>query len=185
MNICKNKSKISTIALILLLTISATLVALPAVIAQPPPAAPQTKATVAYLGCMPNPIGVGQEVLMHIGITESLGSADEGWEGMTVNVVKPDGTTETLGPYRTDSTGGTGGLFIPTMAGTYTLTANFPEQTVTMTPFFSPFPVTTVYTESDSDPVELVVLADPIDFYPGHSLPSEYWSRPIDSQLRE
>ena len=32
----------------------------------------------------------------------------------------------------------------------------------------------------------LEVLAEPpAKFYPGHALPTEYWSRPIDPQLRE
>jgi outer membrane protein assembly factor BamB len=38
---------------------------------------------------------------------------------------------------------------------------------------------------SDSTKTELNVTEDPIQYYPGQPLPSEYWSRPIDSQLRE
>ena len=33
-----------------------------------------------------------------------------GFYGVTTNITKPDGTTETLGPYNTDATGGTGNV---------------------------------------------------------------------------
>ena len=84
------KTKISTIALILVLTISAILVALPAATAQ------ATKMTYAYIGTVPNPVGVNQQVLLHIGITDMLGNAAYGWEDLTVTIEGPDGTTETL-----------------------------------------------------------------------------------------
>ena len=71
MKIRINKTKITTIAFILTLTISAMIVSLPPVSAQ------QTQATYPYLGVIPNPVGVNQPVLLHVGITESLGSADE------------------------------------------------------------------------------------------------------------
>ena len=38
---------------------------------------------------------------------------------------------------------------------------------------------------SETEEYELVVQNDPVPYYPGNALPSEYWSRPIDSQLRE
>ncbi|PVX25174.1 MAG: hypothetical protein CW691_05365 [Candidatus Bathyarchaeum sp.] len=135
-----------------------------------------TQASFAYLGVIPNPVGVNQQVLLHIGITEPETRVDFGWNGLTVTVEKPDGTTETLGPYDTDSTGGTGGVFTPTMVGTYKMKTNFPEQQKSDGITFM---------ASESDVVELVVQQESIPYYPGHSLPSEYWTRPIDSQLRE
>ncbi|MDG6222226.1 MAG: PQQ-binding-like beta-propeller repeat protein [Candidatus Bathyarchaeota archaeon] len=172
-------SKIATLTLVLLLAISAVIVTLPIANAQ------QTKATVAYLGAMPNPVGVGQQVLLHIGITESLASAEMGWEDMTVEVTRPDGTTQTLGPYKTDSTGGTGAVFVPSMAGTYEMYTVFPQQTViTGGGFFGP-EIEVTYTGSHSEVLELVVQNEAIEFYPGHTILDEYWSRPIDAQLRE
>jgi hypothetical protein len=41
------------------------------------------------------------------------------------------------------------------------------------------------YAASDSFRLALVVQADPIPYYPAHALPTEYWTRPIDAQLRE
>ena len=177
----ENKSKISTITLILLLTISATLIALPSATAQ----APSTKTTFAYLGAVPNPVGVNQMVLLHMGITDTRSSTEQGWEQITVTVTTPTGAVETLGPFRTDSTGGTGTIFTPTMAGTYLMQTNFPQQTVSVQPFFAPFPTDITYFASTSDVLQLVVQEDPIEFYPGSPLPDEYWTRPINAQHRE
>ncbi|MCW4022655.1 MAG: hypothetical protein ACOWW1_07535 [archaeon] len=133
------------------------------------------KITYPFIGAVPNPVGVNQEVLLHIGISDYLMVYDEGWEGLTVTVTSPDGQQETLGPYRTDSTGGTGDIFVPTMTGTYQFQTNFPQQDYNGV----------TYLASVSEPLELIVQEENIEFYPGHSLPTEYWTRPIDAQLRE
>ena len=176
----------STITLILVLTISTILVALPAATAQEPNL---TKQTYAFIGAIPNPVGVNQEVLLHLGITDMLGSETDGWNDLTVSVVKPDGNTETLGPFTSDATGGTGTVFVPNMVGTYELQSHFPEQTYTWTsfPLFIPefFLKTVLYKASDSDVLELVVQEDPLPNYPATPLPNEYWTRPIDAQHRD
>jgi len=132
--------------------------------------------TYAFIGAMPNPVGVNQEVLLHIGIPAYLTGPSDGWENLTVTVTDPTEHQTTLGPYRTDATGGTGGVFIPTMVGIYKLQTHFPEQIR---------PGGTTMEASDSDILDLVVLSEPIAEYPGHKLPEFYWSRPIDGQLRE
>jgi len=175
-----NKSKITTIAIILTLTISAVLVAFPSVYAQD-----RVKATISYLGVMPNPVGINQPVLMHVGMMDSLSNVNLGWEGMTISIEDPEGIQSTLEVAKTDSTGGTGLSWTPTKVGTYTLQAHFPEQVVTVSPFFWGSPYNQTYLPSDSEVVYLEVLSEPIDYYPGHSLPSNYWTRPIDAQLRE
>ncbi len=167
MNIERNKSKLSTIALILVLAISATLAILPIAAAQ--------KGTVCYLGAIPNPVGVNQQVLLHVGITDQLPSTDQSWLGLSITITDPEGGTSTISDIKTDSTGGTGVAFIPDKVGLYTLVAHFPEQVQRGT----------TYLASDSPPVELEVLAEEVPVYPGHSLPSNYWTRPIDAQLRE
>jgi outer membrane protein assembly factor BamB len=142
--------------------------------------------TYAFLGATPNPVGVGQEVLLHVGIKHPLALTTEGWTGITVTVTRPDGHTETLGPFSTDATGGTGGVFVPTMAGNYTLQSHFPEQTLpssTSRPFSTPAGTTML--ASDSPILTLVATEEPITYYPGHALPTEYWTRPIDAQIRE
>ncbi|MEJ2242656.1 MAG: hypothetical protein P8Y18_11035, partial [Candidatus Bathyarchaeota archaeon] len=84
------KTTIMTILTLLIMIISTVLITLPNVTAQEPDI---VKQTYAYIGATPNPIGVNQEVLLHIGITDFLSATQYGWEGLTVTVTKPDGST--------------------------------------------------------------------------------------------
>lgn len=184
MNKKSQKAKISIVTMITIVTVALFLSTIPSIIAQD---VEYSKKTHAYIGAIPNPVGVNQEVLLHVGIPDFKGIYYEGWEGLTVTVTKPDGTTETLGPYTTDSTGGTGAVYTPTMVGVYELQTHFPEQTYEWTVSTSRVPFSGVvnYEASDSDILELVVQDDPLPNYPGYSLPTEYWTRPIDAQMRE
>lgn len=168
------------IAMLLLLTIAAPF-ALPSANAQ------HTKATYAHIGAMPNPVGIGQQVLLWLGISDPLALETHGWEGLTITVTKPNNTTEILGPFRTDSTGSTGTIYVPDMVGNYTLQTHFPAQSYTWPPGSprAPFIGTATYLESNSEIITLVVQEQPVQYYPGVPLPSEYWTRPIDAQLRE
>jgi hypothetical protein len=184
MKFSKSKTTTTAIALSLIFAMAFSLVALPVANAQV-----NTKASYAFIGATPNPVGVGQETLLHIGVLEGMVATTDGWEGLTVTVEKPDGTTETLGPYRTDATGGTGDIYLPTMEGTYYLQTHFPAQDFTWPPgaMGSPVPEGGVvhYKADDSDKLALNVTAEPVEYYPSMPLPTEYWTRPIDSQLRE
>jgi outer membrane protein assembly factor BamB len=174
----KNKASIA-IVLFLMFALGFSLFALPEAIAQ------TTMTSYAFIGAVPNPVGVGQEVLLHVGITRQLTSAEMGWEGLSITITKPDGTTETIRDIRTDSTGGTGRVLVPTMAGNYTLQTHFPEQVTTATKSSPGVTVGTTMLASDSAPLTLVVQEEPVQHYPDMPLPTEYWTRPIDAQLRE
>jgi hypothetical protein len=151
-------------------------------------AAPTMK-TYAIADAIPNPVAVGQETLLKCGISEAAASASLGWSGITITVTKPDGTTQTLGPFTTDSTGSTYTLYTPDQVGDYTITTKVPDQTITTT--FTPsergYPIVagTVLLASTETTILHVTAEGSQQFYPGHSLPTEYWSRPIDPQLRE
>ncbi|HSV48822.1 MAG TPA: hypothetical protein VLH35_00775, partial [Candidatus Acidoferrales bacterium] len=145
--------------------------------------------TYAISDAIPNIIGLGEDTLLKCGITEALQSQAYGWTGITIKVVAPDGSTETLGPFKTDSTGSTYTNYSPDQIGTYTVTTFFPQQTM---------PVNTTVNErngmiilegtimlASNKTSTFTVTEEPSKQYPGHSLPTEYWSRPIDPQLRE
>ena len=172
----------TAIALLITSIFAVSLLAVPSANAQ------LTQKTYAFIDATPNPVGVGEQVLIRFGITQQLGSVQYGWEGLTVTIVKPDGTTETRGPYKTDSTGGTAIVYVPEQTGTYKLTVNFPEQENPYTYYDyergAMFLAGTIMKASTSE-TELIVQEESLPTYPGHPLPTEYWSRPIDSQLRE
>jgi outer membrane protein assembly factor BamB len=163
-------------ALILMLTMTLSLVALPT-------EAQVTRVTYAYIGATPNPVGVGQETLLHVGITHPTAWPQAGWVGLTITVTRPDGTNETLGPFNTDPTGGTGTIYIPTSIGNYSLQTHFPEQTITTAAYGTPANATML--ASNSPVLTLVVQEDPITEHPGYPLPTEFWSRPVNAQFRE
>jgi hypothetical protein len=178
------KTKVATIAFsaFLILAMAVALFPLNSVAAQ------TERVSHAYIGATPNPVGVGQETLLHIGIMEQLSVTQQGWEGLTVTVKHPDGSTETLdnngNGFRTDATGGTGYSFVPNEEGEYILQTHFPQQVTTSTKQAAIYPVGTIMGASDSPELTLVVQAEPVPTYQEHPLPTEYWTRPIDSQLR-
>jgi len=180
MNIKNGKSKISAITFVILLTISAILVALPVSIAQEP----KRMNPYPYINAMPNPVTVNTPTLFHVGSIYALYPPQPGYYGLTVEITKPDDTTEILPPVTTDQTGGTGVQYTPTMVGTYTVRTHFPEQ-ATECRSGQIGPIGTIMEEAYSDPVELIVIEEQIEYYPGRSLPEEYWTRPIDQQIRE
>ena len=174
------------IAFITMLTLTVSLFALPISNAQFGPQI-NTQTSYAFVGARPNPVGVGQSVLIHFGITAATQNATESFKGLTVTITKPDNTTETLGPFSTDSTGGSGTQYTPTMVGNYILQTHFPAQWYNFSgvSLFGPVVSNTYYSASDSDKLTLVVQEEAIPAYPGVALPSEYWTRPIDAQIRE
>jgi hypothetical protein len=178
MNISRNKSKLSTIALILILTISTILIALPITNAQ------QRVNPYPYINAVPNPVTVNTPTLFHVGSMYPSPMAMSGWSGLTVEVKNPNGETEILPPADTDKTGGTGVQYTPTMVGTYEVRTHFPEQVKTAADSYTG-PAGTIIEDSYSEWLELVVIEEQLQYYPGHSLPNEYWTRPIDGQIRE
>jgi hypothetical protein len=184
MKIAKNKTAAIVIA-ILIFAMAFSLFALPT------NAQPGTSLkTYPYVDATPNPVGVGEQTLIRFGILQQLPSVEDGYAGLTISVTKPDTATETLGPYTTDSTGSTVALYTPNQVGTYKLKLNFPEQTWVWGAFFNLEGGNmifdgTVMLASTSDTIDLVVQQEALPSYPGHALPAEYWTRPVDPQLRE
>ncbi len=147
-----------------------------------------TQKTYSITDAIPDKIGLGETTLLKTGITQALNAAEDGWSGLTITVTKPDGTNTTLGPFKSDSTGSTFTQYTPDAVGTYTITSNFPQQEMPVNTDDAERGITipkgTIMLASSAS-CTLVVTNEPSPVYPGHSLPTEYWSRPIDPQLRE
>lgn len=171
------------IALILIFAIAAPIIAMQTASAQS-----SSIKTYPFINATPNPMQVGTETLLHLGISRPLLLATQGWTGLTVTVTKPDDTTQTLGPFTTDSTGGTGTVLVPDQIGTYYLQTNFPAQWFNYTGSDGrggQVSVSVYLEASTSEKLPLVVQEEPLQYWPGIPLPTEYWTRPIDSQARE
>jgi outer membrane protein assembly factor BamB len=187
----KNNGFMKTlITIFLTLSIAATtiLIASPLANAHTPP---WSIPTYAYIDASPNPVGVGQQISLVFWIDAipptAAGSAGDRWINLKVEVTEPNGATRTLGPFTSDSVGGSYAAFTPDQTGNYTFKFIFPGQTATgstgtgingtMTSAF----INDYYQPSNSTAtvtVQQEALPSPQQF----PLPTEYWTRPIESQ---
>jgi hypothetical protein len=194
MKISKSRTMSSLIALFLMLTIAATLVALPTANAQE-----ATDTYIQHIYVAPQPIGaVGQEMFivvftdnmaMPCDWDESLGAVGyrETWVGVTITITKPDGTTETvtLGP--SDPVGANYYMYTPTEVGEYSVQAYFPatwkNRTSMINYGYSVYrrlpPGDYFFTAADSEIAPFTVREEPISDWPNPPLPDDYWMRPI------
>ena len=182
------------IAVLLTLSMAASLSQIPNASAHNPP---QDLATNAYIAALPSPIGLGQSTLIYMWLNRVYGYYPIGEPTGSINyaavnnnyrfhnykltITDPNGenTTKTFDTIQ-DTTSSQAYSFTPTIVGTYTLTFDFPGQTIT-TSNGSPISVAVndTYLPSTAS-TTLVVQQDPIMTYPSsYPLPSEYWTRPI------
>jgi outer membrane protein assembly factor BamB len=184
------KTKMS-IALFLILTFVATIVTLPILSAHDPP---WNIPTATYVNIVPNPIGVGQEAIvtfmLHMPPPTAEGPYGDRWT-FTVDVTKPDGSIETLGPFTSDPVGGSYTLYTPDQVGKYSFVAKFPGQTLAgenpPTLGFTrggELAIGDYYEPSNSDIVSLTVQQDPIEMPPETPIPDDYWEHPIYGENR-
>ena len=177
----KSKTMAILIALLLTFSMTASMILIPTINAQP------TTLNVPdylYVSASPNPVGVGQTVYVSLFFTKpipiinstSFFLAATEYTGLTVNIVKPDGTNVTLGPYTSDYTGGVAAVsFVPSAVGNYTFQGIFPGQSLGS----SSTGVTYNMDPAMSPPVKLVVQTSPIPTYSSPPLPTAYWTTPI------
>ena len=189
----KTKSKTIVITFALMLSFAATLVTLPIVSAHDPA---WEIPTWAYMSVAPSPVGVGQPVLVVMWINEyprtAVGAYGDRWDNMYVDVTAPDGSKDTLGPFRSDPVGTSYTNYIPTQAGTYTFVFRFEGDTLTGDPeppggwkwFGGDVWLGDTYLPITSDPVTLTVQQDPIEEYEETPVPEDYWTRPIHGTNR-
>jgi hypothetical protein len=137
----------------------------------------------------PNPIGVGQTALVNVFMTKppmtgGLGGSGTMYEKMMVEITKPDGTKASLGPFKSDTTGGSWTNYVPDQTGNYTFKATYPGQHVEeygAQLFGPPVFFNLTYLPSESVTYTLAVQSEPVYGSANNGLPTEYWSRPIYS----
>ena len=150
-----------------------------------PNANAQTKEKVSwpFVDALPNPAGLGQPVLINWGLLNYLSHVDHGWN-VTLQITHPNGRVENI-TAKTWSTGTVGRKIAFMEPGNYTLQAVYDGEYYA----YNNNPAHALsgnYKPAKSTNVTLQVIegfwkAD----HPGHTLPDEYWTRPVDSQLRE
>jgi hypothetical protein len=110
---------------------------------------------------------------------------DYNWRGFTITLTKPDGTTEKLGPFVTDSTASCYTSYTPDQIGNWTAKVDFPGQ-VYGVGFITPSPYTGVYANdtfsASSYTTKFIVRQEPVPEEVVYPLPTQFWTRPIEGQ---
>jgi hypothetical protein len=149
----------------------------------------------AFVNVAPNPAGLGQAVTVGFWLNEppmtANGPYGDRFGPFTVNVIKPDGTNDTLGPYYSDATGGSSTHYTPTQLGEYqfqvlvggmTLTGTTNNPTNAGTQGISnPNYVNDTILPAISSVATLTVQQDAVPAIPTTPLPTEYWQTPINA----
>jgi hypothetical protein len=174
----KNKIVAIVISMLMIIAIGSTLTQLKPGNAQ----AANEIQTYAFINVAPHPCGIGQTVTVNFWL--AVPNADQSLvTNMTVLVTHPDGTTETLGPFTADLTGGTYTRYTPTSLGNYTFQFIYGGQTLpgSFNAFGGPTFAGYVNLPSKSAPVTLLVqeAATGIPFTP---LPTNWWQTPINAE---
>ena len=139
-----NKKQILALIIIITLTLSVSLTVLMTVNAQTNPVSYFD--TYCYVIATPNPVGVNQQTYIQFRIdkvsptTQGQEGGDH-FEGFTVDIQMPDGSSETYGPFNADSTSGSWYIFYPTMIGDHKIQANFPGQWINGSQIIMGFPL--------------------------------------------
>jgi hypothetical protein len=180
----QNKTMAIMIATLLIISMSASTMTIPNTKAHSPP---WNIPTYAYINVAPDPCGIGQTLTIGfwLDIVPPTASAALGdrWHNYKITVTHPDGTTETLGPFSSDDTGGTYTLYTPTQLGNYSFVFSFPGQTLTGENGVAPSNANIGdYYQPSTSPTEIVtVQQDPVPSIPLNPLPTSYWTRPVQS----
>jgi outer membrane protein assembly factor BamB len=136
------------------------------------------KPTFPFIDTIPKTVGVNQKVLVNYGLLNFLYADGDGWN-VTATITSPSGKVKTLRGM-TWSTGTIGQYFTPTEVGIYTLQCVYDGEYYDSTSAS----YSGQYAANKSEIIELIVQEQPAPEHPGFDLPSSYWTRPVDSQLR-
>ncbi len=182
------RKRIATIAIaaFLMFSMSASMLLIPSANASTPMQIP----TSAYVQATPNPVGVGQTVIVYMWIDEVMYGADLSNNIRAHNyqliITAPDGTNTTESwAVVSDPTSNQAYSFSPTQTGTYTFTFNYPGQIYTwsgtfvgMFPFDLSAYTNDIYMPSSST-TTLTVQKAPTGTTPETPLPTSFWTFPI------
>jgi outer membrane protein assembly factor BamB len=147
---------------------------------------------VVYLSFTPNPVGVGQTILVNMWTTPPP-AADRYLQGFTVTITKPNNETDIVGPMNSYVADGTAWFeYVVNQVGTWKLKFSFPGQYFPGGRYSNGVPSTSggsrydamYYTPASTAEQELVVQNEQVLSW-SSPLPTDYWTRPISLENRE
>jgi len=164
-------------AILMILSFAASMIAVPNASAQ----STREFNTWPFVDAVPKTAGVGQPVLINWGLLNYLFRYDDGWN-VTLQITYPNGKVENHSGM-TWSTGTLGKKISFMETGNYTLQCVYDGEYYVYNTVNNA--LTGYYKPSKSENLTLQIVDNWKPNHPGHSLPTEYWTRPVDSQLRE
>jgi len=151
--------------------------------------------TKAYVTVSPNPVGIGQPLLVNMWMNPAL--QYHYFTGFAVTFTKPGGATDKIGPldsYPADTTAWFN--YYPDTVGDWTYKFDFPGGYYPAGNYTIPvgawtggevlnLPLSAYYQPSSDGPYHFTVQQQQVQIGPPNwALPTGYWSRPIASDLR-
>jgi hypothetical protein len=170
MKFAKNKTIAIAIAILLMLSMTASMILVPST------KAIRNVTTYAYLAVNPSTISLGESTVVNVWIQPFPPTERDVLHNFTITITKLDGTTETEGPLTSTSGASQYFVYTPTTLGTYSFKFTYPGET-----FASG---TIVYSSSESPISTLVVQQEPIPGRPEAPVPTNYWTNPINAENR-
>jgi outer membrane protein assembly factor BamB len=168
----KRRQTLLTVALVLMLTMTATLITTQHVAAL-------SEANIYVYG-NPNPVGTGQTMIILGWITPlpsyTLPNIIH-WTDVYVDVVRPDGKIDSFGPITCDSVASFWFNYVPDAVGNYTIKASWNGNSSAAAQAFIYAPTSTTY--------QFSVQEQQVLSWPAADLPEGYWQRPINAENRE
>ncbi len=180
MKILTGRPNTALIALFLIATMSASIVLTQTATAHTPA---WDIPSFAYVVAQPNPVGVGQRVMIYMWVDIPMPSAsvanDIRRHDYTLTITMPNGQKETqTWPIIDDTTGIQFFSYSPAQVGTYTLDFDYGGQVYTWSGtyqndnFLAASATTTLTVQEEALPAATT----------SYPLPTEYWTRPIEGQ---
>ena len=141
---------------------------------------PQTQAqttsvpTIAYISAEPNPCGRGQTLVVSFWVLPIPPSAADIYHNFYVDVTKPDGSVQAMGPYDSQTIGTAYFTLNPDQTGTWTFDFSYPGETIR-----------NMEIQPAQASTTCLVQEQAVQPYPSTPLPTGYWTRPIYGNNRE
>jgi len=188
--ISKNRISAITIAMLLVISMGTSMMLMPTASAHSPPINVPVN---AYVAALPETVGVGQPALIYMWLNRvygqfpgesyyaQLGVNNFRFHNYQLTITGSDGKVAFQQTFDTiqDTTSNQGFTWVPTTPDTYTVTFNFPGQTLTTSNADSRSAyINDTYTAASAT-CTLVVQQTAVPFIQQAPLPTQYWTRPI------
>jgi outer membrane protein assembly factor BamB len=133
----------------------------------------------AYLTAAPNPVGVGQQVLVVFGFTMPTANYENSYLDWTLMITDPDNNTQKVTDLNTEVTGSTFYTFKPDKVGIWTIQAHYPGGYVILGPYSMTGTVNQSVPAADTNAFQVTVQEQQLTEFPMTPLPTNYWEFPI------